>query len=113
MVNIEGRGDRFAELVALELRGAMASRGFVAQHVASRIGIHSVSLSRYLNGHRVMPSSVVSTVAEVIGVEPQEIVGRAYERLLDELGPVSDEGYTLAASDRDYDAEIEAMQEDP
>lgn len=113
MANYNKRGDRFSELVGLELRGVLSSRGYTSQHVASRIGIHHVSLSRYLNGHRILPSSVISSVCEVVGVNPKEVIERAYERLLDECGPVSDEGYTLAASDHDYDAEIEAMQEEP
>jgi len=113
MTNKERRGERFSQLVGLELRGAIAAYGHDAQTVASIIGIHSVTLSRYLNGHRVIPSSVISNVAEAIGAQPEEIVARAYTRLLAEMGPVSDLGYTLAASDADIDSEIEAQQQEP
>lgn len=113
MVNYKDRGDRFSELVGLELRGAMSSRGYVAHHVASQIDIHAVTLSRYLNGHRILPSSVVSSVAEVIGVAPDEIVTRAYSRLLAELGPVSGGDYTIAARDENDDDESQAQQQEP
>jgi|SRR5690625_133140 len=113
MTNYDKRGERFSQLVGLELRGAISAHGYEAQAVAGIIGIHSVTLSRYLNGHRIIPSSVVSNVAEAVGAHPEEIVARAYTRLIAEMGAVSDLGYTLAASDHDYDEEMEAMEREP
>lgn len=87
MANITERGERFSHLLALELRGAIKSHGFAATKVAEAVEIDYSTLYRHFTGKTSIPSDVFNRACEYIGVNPAELVDRAYRRLVDELGP--------------------------
>ena len=81
MDKIKKRGERFGALVGAELKGAIVAQGMTAAVVARTIGIEAATLSRYMNGHRLMPVATLVDAAECIGLEPAVLVARAWERL--------------------------------
>ncbi|MDR1387127.1 MAG: helix-turn-helix domain-containing protein [Propionibacteriaceae bacterium] len=83
------QGERFAALLGAELKGAIKSRGRTANDVADRIGIERATLNRYLNGKRIIPSSTMAVAAIEIGMEPPELVRRAYERFKSSTEPLA------------------------
>lgn len=87
MANIIERGERFSYLLATELKQAILTYGFTVKEVATAIGVHNTTLSNYFNGSRPLPSNTFSSASEYIGVDPDDLVSRAYSRLLKELGP--------------------------
>ena len=87
MANIIERGERFSYLLATELKQAILTYGFTVKEVAAAIGVHNTTLSNYFNGSRPLPSDTFGSASEYIGVEPEDLVSRAYSRLFKELGP--------------------------
>lgn len=125
-MDTQKRGELFSTYLGNELSGAIKARGKSALWVAERIGVDRVSLSRYLNGHRLMPASVLANAAEAIDMSPETVVERAYARLLAECGPPSGYGSTtprgervernlraVASDDPSVDADVESQQEEP
>lgn len=80
------RGARYAQLLALELRGAIEARQTNISEVAKLIGVQQPTLSRYFNLHREIPPSTACDICEAIGVDLGMIADRAYDRLVEELG---------------------------
>lgn len=103
-----GRGLNGA--IAGELRAERARRRVTFDALATRSGISKRTLIRMLNGERAINMASLEAICEVLGAPPSRIIVAAQTRLEEAM---SDYGYTLAASDADYDAEIEAQQEEP
>lgn len=73
----------------MELKGAITARGYSATKVAAEISVDYSTLHRYFKGQRSLPSDVFSNACEYIGVDPADLVDRAYSRLIDEMGEYS------------------------
>lgn len=123
MANIVERGELFSKLLALELKASIITSGHTMRFVSEQIGTHPTTISKYVRGTRILPSDTFSRACEVIGVSPDELVERAYDRLLDELGPykeshlsvVSDSLDGIAAQDRGVSVATEELydQQEP
>ncbi len=72
--------DNLVSLTLAELRGAIEARGWTIAQLASRLGIHPITLGRYLNGHRDMPVTIFLGACEAIEINPAIILNRAEER---------------------------------
>lgn len=70
-------GRYFEEAVATELRSARARKRLTEDDVAQKVGIHRVSVSRYLSGVRSIPIPVLAEICDAIGVDTFEIVNKA------------------------------------
>lgn len=86
------RAERFTLYVGLELKGRIVSQGFTAAQVADAMGRSRAAFSRWLNGKQSIPLSVVCEASEVIGVDPSDVVAKAYDRLAFLHGEASDNG---------------------
>lgn len=75
------RGSLFATYAGLELKGAIAARGWTATAVAQATSHSPAALSRWLSGQKTLPMPVLLEACDVIGADPREIVERAYSRL--------------------------------
>lgn len=112
MANLDERGERFAKLLSQETAGAIRARGFTAAQVASLIGSYPATLSKYFTGKRDIPPSTLSEVCEVIGASPDELVERAYARLIDEMGPYRDDEEPAAPTAPSYPFRAEDVPEE-
>jgi len=80
------RGEAFTAYIGAELKGLIASRGWSAAAVARRTGHSASALNRWLNGKQALPLPVLLEACDLLGVEPREVVSRAYDRLGEERG---------------------------
>ena len=85
--DLKARGRKFAQYLALEVKGAIWSQNRGVIEVCEEAGVNQATFYRYTTGTRSIPSPLLAQMCEVIGVDPREIVNRAYTRLLNELGP--------------------------
>ena len=72
--------DKVEQALAVHLRVLLADREMTQQELASRVGITAGSMSRYMQGHKSMPMPTFLTVAEVLGVDPGELMAAAVDR---------------------------------
>lgn len=126
-MDIKARGERFNELLGLELKAVIASRGETLSGLAGKLDTYHAQMSLYVNGKRKIPVTFLNGVCELIQVKASEIVDRAYERLIEEQGiydpgtdiPVSSEPdltkLNLAAKETNYDPwdDVEGGEEQP
>lgn len=140
-MNTRARAEAFARYLGLELKGRIVSQGFTALKVAQTTGRSPAAFNRWLNGKVDLPVVVLCEAAEVIGIEPQDVVDAAYNRMVVALGeadgttydaqdvaatqaevdalvqadpaPMSQDTYTLAAHTRDIQSEHEGFEEAP
>ena len=84
---LQERGRKFAQYLALEVKGAVWSQNRGVIEVCEEAGVNQATFYRYTTGTRSIPSPLLAQMCEVLGVDPREIVNRAYTRLLNELGP--------------------------
>ena len=59
------------------------------RYVVEEMGVDYSTLSRYFNGSRALPASTFNDVCEIIGASPSDLVERAYNRLIQEMGEYS------------------------
>ncbi len=85
--------------MALELKGAIISRGFTAKAVAEGIGRPAPTLNRWLNAKLPLPLAILCEACEFIDIDPQQIVANAYDRVLVMYGERN--GVTYTQEDRD------------
>ena len=106
------RGIRFTAYVGLELKGAIAARGWTATAVAQATSHSPAALSRWLSGQKALPMPVLLEACDVIGADPREIVERAYSRLpptAEEAADLDAWGVAAQATDVDPGAEVDAV----
>jgi len=101
------RDREFSRLVAVEIVAEGKRRGVTQKQIAVAAGIGAPQLSYYVAGVRgLLTVGTLLRAAERLGINPEVIVQRAYDVLL------SEDAYTLAASDADIDTEVEAQQDE-
>ena len=109
MAQINERGKEFSRLLSLELKGAISAYGFTVKAVVEKVGVDYSTLSRYFKGSRALPATVLNDACEVIGASPDELVQRAYARLIKEMGTYGTTDLKLVSEPsatfdpRDYD----------
>lgn len=105
------RAERFTVYVGLELKGRIVSRGFTAAQVADQMGRSRAAFSRWLNGKQSIPLSVVCEASEIIGVEPGDIVAKAYDRLAVLHGEAGGEQYDGELVERERQLVAQELEE--
>lgn len=77
MNNFEGLEASLATQVKVEL----VERGMDQKTLAERVGIHPVTLTKYMKGQRSIPMPVFFDIAAALGISPRELMERAEARL--------------------------------
>lgn len=70
-------GKYFEEAVAAELRSAKARRNITEAQIATELGIHRVSVSRYLSGVRSIPIATLAELCRALDLDAFELVNKA------------------------------------
>lgn len=73
-------GQEFAKELAAELRAQKARRKVSDEQIAEAIGVHRVSMSRYLTGERPIPMVVFADLCRFLQVSPMKVVDEAEQR---------------------------------
>lgn len=80
-MDIFKKAEAFATYVGLELKGAIVARGRTAKELAEITKHSPAAFNRWLNGKTPIPVTVLCEVCEVLEIDPQKIVGWAYDRV--------------------------------
>lgn len=80
-MDIFEKAEIFATYVGLELKGAITARGRTAKEIAEFTRHSPAAFNRWLNGKTPIPVTVLCEVCEVLEIDPQKIVGWAYDRI--------------------------------
>lgn len=82
------RGREFSQMVAIELVAEGKRRKITQKRIAEAAGVGEVQMSQYVHAKRgSMTAAMILSACEMIGVDPEVIVQRAYARLVDQRGP--------------------------
>lgn len=77
MNNFEGLEASLATQIKVEL----VERGMDQKTLAERVGIHPVTLTKYMKNQRSIPLPVLIEMAVALGISPRELMERAEARL--------------------------------
>lgn len=76
------RERRFSQLIAQEISAAAKRAGLRQKDIAEAIGVHPVHFSHAVGGRKgLLTVGALMHAAEKLGMDPQEIVARAYALL--------------------------------
>jgi len=84
------RTEDFKLQLGAELKAEIARAGLRHKVCAEAIDVHPVSFSRYLNGTRDMPISVLFSLCSYLGVDVAQVVENAERRLATQRGTPTD-----------------------
>jgi transcriptional regulator with XRE-family HTH domain len=66
--------------LSAQIRVELADRGMDQKTLAERVGIHPVTMTKYLKNQRVMPVTVLFEIAGTLGISPRQLMQRAEAR---------------------------------
>lgn len=67
--------------LATQVKVELVERGLDQKTLAERVGIHPVTMTKYLKNQRSMPLPVLIDIASELGVSPRVLMQRAEARL--------------------------------
>lgn len=67
--------------LATQIKVELVERGMDQKTLAERVGIHAVTMTKYLKNQRSMPVPVLIDIAETLGVSPRALMQRAEARI--------------------------------
>ncbi len=67
--------------LATQIKVELVERGLDQKTLAERVGIHPVTITKYLKNQRSMPVPVLIDIADALGVTPRALMQRAEARL--------------------------------
>lgn len=70
-------GKLFETAIAAELRAEKARKSITEAEIAEKLGIHRVSVSRYMSGARSIPIATFGDLCRILNLDAFEIVNRA------------------------------------
>lgn len=71
----------FLAAISKQIRIELEEQEMDQKGLAEAVGIGRPSLSRYLQGHQVMPMPVFYRVAAALKLSPDELMSRAWKRV--------------------------------
>lgn len=77
MANLE---DRLHVAMAAQIKVELAERGMDQKDLAEAVGIHAVTMTKYMKGQRVPNMTTFYKIAEALGLTPHEMMLRAEAR---------------------------------
>ncbi|TPF97593.1 hypothetical protein EP30_01225 [Bifidobacterium sp. UTCIF-39] len=89
MSNSKNRGQRFSQLIGLELKASFVRLQISQSQVADRLGHSRSGYSKWINAKPSMPIEALLNTCEFIGVDPRAVIDSAYRRLIEEMGEVA------------------------
>jgi len=68
------------ESLGTQIKVELLERGMDQKTLAERVGIHPVTMTKYLKNQRTMPVSVLFDIAGALGISPRQLMQRAEAR---------------------------------
>jgi len=69
------------EALATQIKVELVECGMDQKTLAERVGIHPVTMTKYLKNQRNMPVTVLIGIAEALGLSPRVLMQRAESRI--------------------------------
>lgn len=69
------------EALATQIKVELVERGMDQKTLAERVGIHPVTMTKYLRNQRNMPVNVLFEIAGALGLSPRLLMQRAESRI--------------------------------
>jgi transcriptional regulator with XRE-family HTH domain len=66
--------------LATQIKVELVERGLDQKTLADRVGIHAVTMTKYLKNQRSMPLPVLIDIAAALGLSPRALMQRAEAR---------------------------------
>ncbi|WEV53079.1 helix-turn-helix transcriptional regulator [Bifidobacterium sp. ESL0704] len=73
-------GESFASALAAELRAQKARKKVSDDQISQAVGVHRVSVSRYLTGERPIPMVVFADMCRFLEVSPVKVIDNAEQQ---------------------------------
>lgn len=77
MANYE---DQLQVAMAAQIRVELAERGMDQKDLAEAVGIHPVTMTKYMKGQRVPNMATFYKIAAALGLSPYELMQRSEDR---------------------------------
>lgn len=74
-------GELLEAAIAKQIKVELVERGLDQKGLAELVGVHAVTMSKYMKGTRSMPMPTFFAVADALGLSPQELMRRAEARI--------------------------------
>jgi transcriptional regulator with XRE-family HTH domain len=74
------------EALGTQIKVELLERGLDQKTLSERVGIHPVTMTKYLKNQRTMPVSVLFDIAGALGVSPRLLMQRAEARIARQEG---------------------------
>lgn len=75
-------GELLEAAIAKQIKVELVESGLDQKGLAEIIGVHPVTMSKYMQGNRSMPMPTFFAVAEALRISPRELMSRAEARIL-------------------------------
>lgn len=69
------------EALGTQIKVELLERGMDQKTLSERVGIHPVTMTKYLKNQRTMPVTVLFDIAGALGVSPRLLMQRAEARI--------------------------------
>jgi len=69
------------EALGTQIKVELVERGMDQKTLAERVGIHPVTMTKYLKNQRTMPVSVLIDIAGALGISPRALMQAAESRI--------------------------------
>lgn len=69
------------EALGTQIKVELVERGMDQKTLAERVGIHPVTMTKYLKNQRNMPVSVLIDIAGALGISPRALMQAAESRI--------------------------------
>lgn len=67
--------------LATQIKVELVERGLDQKTLAERVGIHPVTMTKYLKNQRTMPVTTLFDIAAALGISPRLLMQRAESRI--------------------------------
>ena len=74
-------GEQLEAALSTQIKVELVERDMTQKDLAEAVGVGRPAMNHYIKGHKSMPMPTFIKVAEVLGLTPGELLGRAEARI--------------------------------
>lgn len=74
-------GEQLEAAISTQIKVELVERDMTQKDLAEAVGVGRPAMNHYLKGHKSIPMPTFFKVAEVLGLTPRELMGRAEARI--------------------------------
>lgn len=74
-------GESLEAALSTQIKVELVERGMDQKELSGLVGVHPVTMTKYMKGHSSMPMPIFFKVAEAFGLSPRTLMERAEARI--------------------------------